>query len=218
MLTQILFHTERTVPGTLIQVALGIEEIATGDGTNNYVTYLADAAANAFVQYWSFEGRGLVRAEVPSNAFRDAEHQLSTEAVTYLLGLGWSPPGEPGFPNFHRESAIDGAEGFVAAAREGFRALEIYGYRVGTPFFETTHRELVETNEEKGEGAAWGDDELPWSSAPAPGIVDDRVPAEVLAGHRVGDEFVHGGSVFRLSADGLHRVIPAGNPAQRGIG
>lgn len=39
MPTQILFRTERPVPGSLARVARGIEELATGDGTSNYVTW-----------------------------------------------------------------------------------------------------------------------------------------------------------------------------------
>jgi hypothetical protein len=142
MATKILFHTERNVAGTIAQVAAGIENISCGDGTNNFAIYETDPCANTFFQYRASRP-GWVRAEVTANAFRDAAHQLSEDAIRYLVGLGWSLPDGKCSPNFYRELAAEKAEDRVAAAREGFRALEIYGYRAGTPLFETLHREIV---------------------------------------------------------------------------
>ena len=137
----VLFHTEKRVPGTVEQVASGISEIVLGEGTNKFAIYVLDEAANTFVQFRAGEEPLHVRAEVTSNRFRTAEHRLDEATERYLVGLGWAAPVEGGSPNFHRDFQVESEGDARHIAREGFRALEPYGWRAGAQLHERITRE-----------------------------------------------------------------------------
>jgi hypothetical protein len=143
-MANLLFHTEKLVPGTVDQIARGIREIVLGEGTHKFAIYVSDPAANTFVQFWSDDETATVRAEVTSNRYRAPEHRLTDAQERYLAGLGWLAPVPGGSPNHHRDFAVASEEDARLVAREAFRALEIYGYRVGTPLFETITRQRKE--------------------------------------------------------------------------
>jgi hypothetical protein len=71
-------------------------------GNSNFVTFVADAEKNYFIQFASEAGATRLYGEAVSNEFLEPQYALNTNQMAHLLSLGWAPPAG-GYVNYNYE-------------------------------------------------------------------------------------------------------------------